>query len=945
MSNGCLTTGTVNPQNETLPSSLSNFISDFYGGLTKVVVDGKVEWQLPCNLSTGIASNPREAGEGLACYILRLADETLYGVPTSREVLGTAGITGGGDLSVDRTFSLDSVFASKAILPMYDALQYGVVVGNADAAIANSTALAALTSIARTSGRGIQLPAGRVYIAAPWDVSALTEVRGWGTIGQPVQTEIVTVVPGSNALVNVTGGTTISNLSIRPRYLRGVKTDNSSIAIVTQAFQTDLVIEDVVVTGFWRGIDAHMYDSSINRVTINGCSKPLRIRSSGYQNLVSRVTCRGSVAAVLTDSTTDTRVTCSSYTAGSSSFTVSDGTAFSAGDLIRVEATTSFGSSLSSQLWWRRVTGVVGNVVTISTPWSYSFSNASFSIGLGSGGYGVEVENQCVFSSLNVEWGVWDSVLSLLGPAMVSIDGLHVEGWGVYAPGIERYMIRSVGCVLAASYINAVSGSVLDAAGVSLFDSQGGYQVQFLNVRAWDLWQASKLLHLSKTLDVAYPYGTHVDAIEVVGVPFVSRPSLLAASEARPTEFHAGEDSVLVSPRGLRRRTFYGYSAVPTTGSFLAGDRIELASGSLICATSGSFRTPAGSGKIRSGSSVYIVDNTARGFLGVRTPVSIGGTVFEVVQTTRTPPPVTTTLTANALAGDTQIEVGTPVSLALGDWLVLDFAGVFEDVQIQGILGTTVFLSLPLASPHASGSTVEVGYKLGAASATDVLALAPIAVTAPTFFSEVGNFSVGGNASVGGSASVGTTLSVTNSAAIGNASTSTALQLTGSAVGTRALRLTRPSVGDVGIGVGAATFNFYDEATNSGVAQLSGGSSGSFHRLLFGAVAVASPKLSYVQGQASVGTDVAGGGVDIRAGAGTGAGTRATVSVSVPALTSSGATTQTHVTAARWDALETTDAGTMLVAFWNGAAWVEKRVFLGASDSGGTGYRMLRVLN
>lgn len=62
----------ADPANETLPSALSNLINDFYGNLTKTVVNGRVVWELPCDLSTGVDSIPREAGEGLGCYLLRI---------------------------------------------------------------------------------------------------------------------------------------------------------------------------------------------------------------------------------------------------------------------------------------------------------------------------------------------------------------------------------------------------------------------------------------------------------------------------------------------------------------------------------------------------------------------------------------------------------------------------------------------------------------------------------------------------------------------------------------------------------------------------------------------------------------------------------------------------------------------------------------------------------
>jgi len=71
---GCNPCGeiTCDPANEPLASALNNFIVAFFGSLTKVCVNNQVVWVLPCDLDSGIAGYPRIAGEGLACYFLRV---------------------------------------------------------------------------------------------------------------------------------------------------------------------------------------------------------------------------------------------------------------------------------------------------------------------------------------------------------------------------------------------------------------------------------------------------------------------------------------------------------------------------------------------------------------------------------------------------------------------------------------------------------------------------------------------------------------------------------------------------------------------------------------------------------------------------------------------------------------------------------------------------------
>lgn len=75
--------------NEPLASALDNFITAFFGSITKTCVDGAVVWHLPCELETGgVPGFPRNAGEGLACYFLRYIQTAIVGPQ------GPAGPTG-----------------------------------------------------------------------------------------------------------------------------------------------------------------------------------------------------------------------------------------------------------------------------------------------------------------------------------------------------------------------------------------------------------------------------------------------------------------------------------------------------------------------------------------------------------------------------------------------------------------------------------------------------------------------------------------------------------------------------------------------------------------------------------------------------------------------------------------------------------------------------------
>jgi hypothetical protein len=68
----CCSTTTCNAASEPLSSALDNFISAFFGDITKTCVNNQVVWTLPCDLDVGIPGYPRIEGEGLACYMLRV---------------------------------------------------------------------------------------------------------------------------------------------------------------------------------------------------------------------------------------------------------------------------------------------------------------------------------------------------------------------------------------------------------------------------------------------------------------------------------------------------------------------------------------------------------------------------------------------------------------------------------------------------------------------------------------------------------------------------------------------------------------------------------------------------------------------------------------------------------------------------------------------------------
>jgi hypothetical protein len=88
---------------ESVPSLISNLVYALYGTISKSVVDGRVIWNIPCdpNNTTEVDNIPREEGEGLLCYLLRVFDNTI-----AQDFLRW-GFTGNGTTS---SFSLSGAF-------------------------------------------------------------------------------------------------------------------------------------------------------------------------------------------------------------------------------------------------------------------------------------------------------------------------------------------------------------------------------------------------------------------------------------------------------------------------------------------------------------------------------------------------------------------------------------------------------------------------------------------------------------------------------------------------------------------------------------------------------------------------------------------------------------------------------------------------------------------
>lgn len=176
------------PAHEPLPSSIDNFVTHFFGEVTKTCVDGKVVWALPCDLDTGVPGFPRAEGEGLACYLKRMfvdlfANYGNFGTMALQNA-NAVNITGGSISGLTNPVSpsqaatksyVDGVVSSSG--PVFNVRAYGATGdGATDDTAAINSAFAALNLLAANGHRGaLYFPRG-VYAVN----SALTFSVGSG---------------------------------------------------------------------------------------------------------------------------------------------------------------------------------------------------------------------------------------------------------------------------------------------------------------------------------------------------------------------------------------------------------------------------------------------------------------------------------------------------------------------------------------------------------------------------------------------------------------------------------------------------------------------------------------------------------------------------------------------------------------------------------------------
>lgn len=200
------------PDHEPLPSTVDNFVTQFFGEVTKTCVDGQVVWELPCNLDEGIPGYPRVEGEGLACYFSRVLEDISMG--------------GGGGGPVDALLRANNLSDLTNVPTARTNLGLGTMATQNATNVAITGGTISNAQIVNPTITGLTLNAVNLVAPTITGANISTSTINGGTIISPTVTNASLITP------TVTGGT-ITTASIVGSTLTGATFSSGNIGAVT----------------------------------------------------------------------------------------------------------------------------------------------------------------------------------------------------------------------------------------------------------------------------------------------------------------------------------------------------------------------------------------------------------------------------------------------------------------------------------------------------------------------------------------------------------------------------------------------------------------------------------------------------------------------------------------------------------------------------------------
>lgn len=300
MSNCCNPCNSVSDTNtaacESLPSQIENFTKQFFGTVIKTEVNGAVEWSLPCLLDVGLPNNPRDEGEGLACYFLRLFSEGIIGLTGPQGEAGADGAAGRNAYTVTLAAFVQPTLANPNVTVLTSANpaileELYVFIATSGWYVVNDTDTSGalfLTLVKPVSSPPAVVTAGKLVVPSGFPGASVTGPQGpQGTQGVPGNpAEAFTVNNGmffansgtdydvqvTYAAVTFTSSTPSGILTAIGKYLVTVVVGVTGLATVALTDKVTLKLRNTTISGDVDGSEkgiSQLVDTEEKQVILN----------------------------------------------------------------------------------------------------------------------------------------------------------------------------------------------------------------------------------------------------------------------------------------------------------------------------------------------------------------------------------------------------------------------------------------------------------------------------------------------------------------------------------------------------------------------------------------------------------------------------------------------------------------------------------------------------
>lgn len=215
-SSGCPDVPYPQISRESVPSLIDNLVYALYGTINKSVTNGRVVWDIPCDpldAPAEVTGIPREEGEGLLCYIIRVLNEDVAVIPNVMTTNANQTVTGIKTFTQNIIGSIvGDIFASDGITKVLEngtganATFTGGVTGNVVGNLTGNAGTATALQTARTIGISGSVTGTATSFDGTANIIIPATITSGATITSPVLAGTATGSLISSVIQGVTDG-------------------------------------------------------------------------------------------------------------------------------------------------------------------------------------------------------------------------------------------------------------------------------------------------------------------------------------------------------------------------------------------------------------------------------------------------------------------------------------------------------------------------------------------------------------------------------------------------------------------------------------------------------------------------------------------------------------------------------------------------------------------